>query len=144
MAKIEEITALLMDEIKIFEQNISKLKEESNKIHNTKLIIDSSKIENIFSQFLKQLNHDIEKLRIQTDGKTKSNYVPNWIGLLFLVCLSIIMISISINYLQFRTNLNAKEEAFELGRKSVFIHIDGFFKDNPKALKAYREWNKNE
>ena len=51
MAKIEEITALLINEIESFENALKELKKESDKLHNKEFVIDTSQIKIAFKEF---------------------------------------------------------------------------------------------
>ena len=86
MAKIEEITALLIDEIEDFKNSLEELKKESEKLHKKEFIIDTSQIKTAFKEFDQKLSTDYdhrlkEVSEIQKE-LTKKIIFPKWMILL--------------------------------------------------------------
>lgn len=145
MAKIEEVTALLIDEIESFEKAVTKLQIESEKLSKKTFTVNTSLLDNKFSDLMKITvkgyleQHD--KL-IELENKlNKTIIIPKWMIILFSLFLSVFILSLVINYFQFKGTKDVEKAGYEEGRVGVENHIRLFFNDNPKALKQYQEWN---
>ena len=71
MAKIEEITALLIDEIQSFEKAVATLQTESEKIKNTEFKVDTTPLNLKFSKLLNSIEVSFE------NQNTKLNTLQN-------------------------------------------------------------------
>ena len=147
MAKIEEITAMLINEIEDFKNSIEELKQESIKLDKKKFTIDTSKINMVLSDFNKKLNknYDLQQEQvIEIQKKLSSTMViPKWLIIVLITYTTALVFSISYNFYQKNNSIKIKEEALKEGKKSMETHILNFFKENPKALDSYKNW-KNE
>ena len=147
MAKIEEITAMLINEIEDFKNSIEELKQESIKLDKKKFTIDTSKINIVLSDFNKKLNmnYDLQQEQvIEIQKKLSSTMViPKWLIIVLITYTTALVFSISYNFYQKNNSIKIKEEALIEGKKSMETHILNFFKENPKALDSYKNW-KNE
>ena len=119
MAKIEEVTALLIDEIATFEKAVTKLKEESEKIKTTSFSINSSQIETTLSEFSKQLNDNyelqyIELLNLQ-NKLNKTVIIPNWMTILFSSFFIIFILSFGFNFYQYKKSIETENIAYKKG-----------------------------
>ena len=147
MAKIEEITAMLINEIEDFKNSIEELKQESIKLDKKKFTIDTSKINIVLSDFNKKLNmnYDLQQEQvIEIQKKLSSTMViPKWLIIVLITYTTALVFSISYNFYQKNNSIKIKEEALIEGKKSMETHILNFFKEDPKALESYKTW-KNE
>ena len=147
MAKIEEITAMLINEIEDFKNSIEELKQESIKLDKKKFTIDTSQINMVLSDFNKKLNknYDLQQEQvIEIQKKLSSTMViPKWLIIVLITYTTALVFSISYNFYQKNNSIKIKEEALKEGKKSIETHILNFFKENPKALDSYKNW-KNE
>ena len=147
MAKIEEITAMLINEIEDFKNSIEELKQESIKLDKKKFTIDTSKINMVLSDFNKKLNknYDLQQEQvIEIQKKLSSTMViPKWLIIVLITYTTALVFSISYNFYQKNNSIKIKEEALIEGKKSMETHILNFFKEDPKALESYKTW-KNE
>ncbi|WP_117884805.1 DUF6730 family protein [Aureibaculum luteum] len=91
MAKIEEITELLVNEISSFEKSIEQLGKVSDKLHATKVSIDIREIRAL----LHSHQHEIKAV-LDSQKKLYSRYeyllenakiYPNWAVIVFIVSL---------------------------------------------------------
>ena len=138
MAKIEEITAMLINEIEDFKNSIEELKQESIKLDKKKFTIDTSQINMVLSDFNKKLNknYDLQEEQvIEIQKKLSSTMViPKWLIIVLITYTTALVFSISYNFYQKNNSIKIKEEALKEGKKSMETHILNFFKENPKAL----------
>lgn len=147
MAKIEEVTAMLIDEIATFEKAIKELKEESEKIKTTSFSIDSSQIETTLSEFSKQLNDNyelqyIELLSLQ-NKLNKTVIIPNWMTILFSSFFIIFILSFGFNFYQYQQKKEIKITSYNKGVDAMKNHMQLYFNKNPKTFKHYRKWSKS-
>lgn len=95
MAKLEEISELLVSEIRDFEEAVKRLEE----IQKTKLTIDISELKNLFRDQKEVLkNHDLRAQHIYDlieKLNKESKFYPNWALTVFIVSLVLNIILIS-------------------------------------------------
>ena len=147
MAKIEEVTALLIDEIATFEKAVNKLQKESEQIKTTGFNIDTSQIETAFSEFSKKLDDNYElhyyELTSLQNKLNKTVIIPNWMTILFSSFFIIFILSISFSFYQYQKNIETKETSYIEGINAMKNHIQLYFNENPKTSKHYQKWQKN-
>ena len=144
MAKIEEITALLIDEIEDFKNSIEELKKESDKLHKKKFIIDTSQIKTAFKEFDKKLSadydHRLEEVSEIQKKLNKKIIIPKWMIILFSSFFIITILSLTFNIYQLKKTEEIKETAHENGLDEMRDHMKNYFDDNPNSLKQYQIW----
>ena len=150
MAKIEEITALLIDEISSFQKSVQELSEKTEVITNHKIKLDTSQVANLFVGFEKKLeqNYNLEEkqLKIIQNKLNKTIIFPKWMIVLFSVFFIITFFSFGLNIYQSQINEEIEKTAYEKGKKNLENHMLNFFDKNPSSMKAYKDWlnSKNE
>ena len=144
MAKIEEITAMLINEIEDFKNSIEELKQESIKLDKKKFTIDTSQINMVLSDFNKKLNmnYDLQQEQVLEIQKKLSStmVIPKWMVISFMTFSLILLMSISYNFYQHHTNIELKEKAYQEGKTQIETHIFSFFDAYPKSYKNYKKW----
>lgn len=146
MAKIEDITALLIEEIEGFNQSIKNLSKLNDRLQHTTIKADDSELKRTLQSFYKQY----ESLQIGyknelTNLQTKINaavIIPKWMTKVFISLCSLFFISFFFNFYQFQQKKSIKKEGVYEGRKDLENHIMTFFKENPKVEKTYKNWLK--
>lgn len=87
MAKLEQLSELLVSEISQFEKTVEKLK----KIQEERIGIDSSELANIFKQnqvYLNELTaNNIREMKNLGENLQKSKAYPVWVIILFIISL---------------------------------------------------------
>lgn len=98
MAKIEELTELLITEINNFEKSIQKLETLSEKINATKIGIDITEYKSIIeSHQQKMASHiqTIERFEQRFENQLKQAKIyPNWAVIVFIMSVLISMLSL--------------------------------------------------
>lgn len=139
MAKIEEITALLIDEITAFEKAVIQLKEESIIIQQQQITVDTTNVKTVFKDFEQKLNSNYqienEQLKMIQNKLNKTAIIPKWMTILFSLFFIGFLISIGLNFYQFQNSEKLKTERNELQN-----HIQQFFKENNNSIKQYKKW----
>lgn len=146
MTKIEEITALLIDEISLFNKSIKRLEIEREKIENVEIRIDTSEINDKFYNILdivkeenKDKNDNIKSIKNELSN---ASIFPRWIVILYSLLLAVFLVSFSLNFYQYQETKKIKKTAYELGKSNIRNQMQLFFDDNPNALKQFTKWNK--
>lgn len=146
MAKIEEITALLIDEIATFEKAVNQLQKQSEKIQTTNFTIDSSQIDITLSEFSKKLDNDYELQHLELiDLQNKLNktvIIPNWMTILFSSFFIIFILSFGFNFHQYQQKKETKKTSYNEGINAMKNHMQLYFNKNPKTFKHYQKWSK--
>tara|TARA_R110000868_G_scaffold280326_2_gene540363 strand:- start:7150 stop:7614 length:465 start_codon:yes stop_codon:yes gene_type:complete len=148
MAKLDEITELLVDELEGLKQMLVQLKTLTKELTGSETVKDISSIR----YELKELNKTQEDHFKRQDTRTiqieeqlkKSQIIPEW--LLFLVCM-VLILSLSISgYLGYQVAQfgEEKEKAFEEGSAYISTELKGYFVEHPEAYKTFLEWSKKE
>lgn len=144
MARIEEITALLADEIETFEKTVNKLAEQSTKLSQIELTVETGEFTQILKKFnnrlnLDQTNHEVKLNQILT-AMSNSVRIPKWYMIANLVIVFLFLASVGYNIYQSNKIEVVALESYQEGEKLVKNHIIDFFKENPKAKKQYEKW----
>ena len=148
MAKLDEITELLTDELEGLRRMLVKLETLGKELTGSETVQDISLIRNE----LKELNRtqgdhfqgqETRTIQIEEQLK-KSQIIPEW--LLFMVCL-ILIISLSISgYLGYQVAQSSeeKEKAFNEGKASNSTELNSYFEEHPEVYEGFLEWSKKE
>lgn len=142
MAKIEEVTALLIDEIAVFEKAVSQLKEESRIIQQQKITVDTTNVNTVFKDFEQKLNSNYQienkQLKVIQNKLNKTVITPKWMTILFSLFFIGFLISIGLHFYQFQNS-----EKIKTKKKELQNHMQQFFEENTNALKQYKKWKSN-
>ena len=144
MAKIEEITALLIDELELFQKTVKELKEESIQLQKTKLTVNTENVEAVFNGYNKELklsyNYIAKELNIIQNKLKEKGQIPKWFILYFMTISLVLSVSIILNFHFNNNNAAIESEAFRNGQENIESHIQQFFDSNPTSLKKYNNW----
>lgn len=145
MAKIEEVTALLIDEIASFQKSVEQLKKQTEGIEKHKIEIDVSKVKNVFNEFEHKLNTSYKlennQLKVIQNKLNKTAIFPNWMAILFSVFFIVLILSFGFNIYQYQQKKEVEKTAYEKGENNIKNHMLEFFEKSPKSLKAYQKWS---
>ena len=104
MAKLEEVTSLLVDEIEEFKQSVEKLEKISTQLKNTKIQMDLMEFKSIMNEHehkMEKHRNSIEYFDKQIEAKLKNAKIyPTWAVVVFVFSLLIGVISISYFFLK--------------------------------------------
>ncbi|WP_435139068.1 DUF6730 family protein [Formosa sp. A9] len=91
MTKLEELTALLVEELHQFNLNIEKLERLNSELKSTKLKIDVSEYKSIMESHQNQMQnheHHIEQFHTHFSAKIKrAKMYPTWAVVVFIITL---------------------------------------------------------
>ncbi|PQJ82617.1 DUF6730 family protein [Polaribacter glomeratus] len=151
MAKIEEITALMINEIDTFKSSVSQLQKvlpsiqkEVAKIENIHIKVDTSSYDQKFSQLLHkiELNYARQTNQLEQfkDKLKKRITIPNWVIIIFTTFVSLLLISSLYNFYHYKNAVKIKNEAYQKGKTQIETHIISFFDAYPNSYKTYKKW----
>ncbi|WP_445954995.1 DUF6730 family protein [Yeosuana sp.] len=99
MTKLEELTALLVNEINDFNKGIEKLEKINEQINTTKIKMDVSEYKSIIEEHQKQMaihKDTLERFEGRFNAKIEQAKIyPTWAVVVFIVCVLLTMVSIS-------------------------------------------------
>ena len=145
MAKLDEITELLTDELEGFKQMLAKLEQLSKELTSSETVQDISWIKHELKEIEKNQkahfqNQNAGSNKVEEQLK-KSQIIPQW--LLFMVCLVLILSLSFSGYLGYQVAQfgNQKEKAFKEGKIAISTELNDFFDEHPEAYNSYLEWS---
>lgn len=144
MAKLEEVAELLTEEIKEFENSISRLEELHAFLRNYKLKPDTSDIDFILRRY-----NDHQKKAIDDQHRLMGNVIqyikksvtfPKWAIKLFWGLLVLIFLVLGFSVYKVSRIPEIRQEAYGQGEQKALGHFRAFFEATPEASKLYQEW----
>lgn len=104
MTKLEELTALLVNEINDFKIEVEKLENIKNQINNTKIKMDLVEYKSIIEIHQQQMTsclNTIESFENRFESKIKQAKIyPTWAVVVFIVVIVISTVSVSYNFIK--------------------------------------------
>jgi len=98
MTKLEELTALLVNEINDFNRGVEKLEKISEQISTTKIKMDVTEYKSIIEVHQHKMDSHLNELRSlenRFDSKIKQAKIyPSWAVVIFIVCIVFTVVSI--------------------------------------------------
>lgn len=144
MAKIEDLTELLVSELSEFEKGIVKLAELEKRINNTEINVNLKELKPIIAAHENAMtssrqNQEHFLIKLETILKNAKVY-PKWAVITFMVMILITCLSIFYTYTVKSNALIAEETAYENGKNTASEHINRYLSENPKAFESYKKW----
>ncbi|GGK34511.1 hypothetical protein GCM10007962_31200 [Yeosuana aromativorans] len=104
MTKLEELTALLVNEINDFKNGVEKLDNFNDRLKDAKIRMDVSEYKTIIEEHQKQMASHIKAIEgfesRFNDKINKAKIYPNWAVVLFIVCIVVTIVLISYMFLK--------------------------------------------
>ncbi|WP_373516274.1 DUF6730 family protein [Pricia sp.] len=148
MAKLEEITELLTNELEEFKKGITHLEKLSKDLKNSEVAFDLSDIKRQLCQLKTNQDdhfhsHDSELRNLSSD-LAKAKLTPKW--LLALFCIASILTVLALGYFgyHFIQLEDSKAETFENGKEQVILDLKGYFDEHPEVYKGFQAWSKEQ
>ena len=144
MAKLEEVAELLTEEIKKFENSISRLEGLHAFLRNYRLKPDTTDIDFILRRY-----NDHQKKAIEDQHRLMGNVIhyikqsvtfPKWAVKLFWGHLVIIFLVLGFTVYKVSRIPEIRQEAYGQGEETAVGHFMAFFEASPEASELYQEW----
>ncbi len=148
MAKIDELTELLVNEFEGFKTASKEIKDSIEEIKNIEVKSDTTELETTIKDYFKEHRKSIHKQNVETDKLTRrlknASILPNWLRALSTV--SFLMVVFAFCYLAhvFITLDKQKEQAYENGKEAIHEVIREYYDTHPKEYEKLQEWAKEE
>jgi vancomycin resistance protein YoaR len=99
MTKLEELTALLVNEINDFNSSVDKLEQINMQLKDTKVKMDLNEYKVVTEEYLQKMAsyvNKVERFEKRFENKIKQAKIyPNWAVIVFIVCLIFGIVSTS-------------------------------------------------
>ncbi|TMM59131.1 hypothetical protein FEE95_06780 [Maribacter algarum] len=146
MKKMEEMMELFTDEIEGFSKSINKLESLSKNFVDLKIKTDTSSIEYLLKDFLKEQRKVItiykEKTTEIKQGLRLARITPNWMATLFCITVTIQVLSLSYFAYHFIHSENRNKAAYIEGQKESNESARRYFEDHPIIYEDYKKWTR--
>ncbi|SDF42241.1 DUF6730 family protein [Cellulophaga baltica] len=144
MAKIDELSELLIEELSDFKLQINKLETVSKEIHTMVIKPDITELK-FYMDGVIQLQNEIVKdqnLRLGaiSNKLTDSNRYPKWFLALLCVSLMAVLIVTGYTIYQLQSISEMKQLEYEKGQKEMGNHFYEFLESDAPSKKAYLNW----
>lgn len=104
MTKLEELTALLVNEINDFNKGIGKLEKVSEQISATKIKMDVSEYKSIIEEHQQQMaihKDTLERFESRFSAQIEQAKIyPTWAVVVFIVCVLLTLLFITVVFLK--------------------------------------------
>ena len=148
MAKLDEITELLTEELEGFRTAIAQLNKISGELKSSEVARDIYTIKQQLSDLDQKQDTHFQR-SIRESGKLSermaaAKLTPKW--LLALFCVASILTLLSLGYFgyHFIQLEDYKSEAFENGKEQIILDLKGYFDKHPEVYNDYQAWSKEQ
>lgn len=148
MAKLDEITELLTEELEGFRTAITEVKEISRELKSSEVVRDIYTIKRQLSELTEKQDAHFQR-NTRESGKlgetmATAKLTPKW--LLALFCIASISTVVSLGYFgyHFIQLEDDKAVAFKAGKEQVILDLKGYFDQYPEVYNGFQAWSKEE
>jgi hypothetical protein len=144
MARIEDVAALLTEEIDDFKKAVEKLEQLSGSLSKFTIQADTEPLKEIVEKHLIEQRKMISAQKRVVESLDMNNIkpapTPGWIikSRLALAFLGIIYVFYS--FYKISTIPDLERAALEKGEEQVKLHFQSFFNENENANEMYNDW----
>lgn len=104
MTKLEELSALLVNEIDDFKKGVEKLEKINDQLKDTKIKMDISEYKSIIEKHQQEMAshiNSIERFENRFNNKIEQAKIyPNWAVVVFVVCIVVTVVLVSYMFLK--------------------------------------------
>ena len=144
MAKLDEITEVLTEELEGFKKSIMKMEELSRELNSSKTQVSISRTREEISRLKQNQDNHFRDQRITVNQLVqevdKSKIIPKW--LLGLFCAMAICALTVLGYALFEISKvnDYQKEAYLKGKNETIQNILPFFEAYPETKRDYEKW----
>lgn len=148
MAKLEDISALLTEEIADFKKVTKEIKEVIKSVDNSGLRNEVSYlkgyIESHYNTLLVVNNNNNQSTKAMIDKITQSLSYPKWIIKVSIFLMIFVLSIVAFSFYRISQITELEIRAYEQGKSEMRSHYSNFVKDNSEVEKIYQVWIKNQ
>jgi hypothetical protein len=144
MAKLDEITAVLSEELEGFKNTVQKMEQLTKELNGSQTRTDIARTREEVSGLKETQDNHFQDQRMtinQMEHKlNNAKLTPKW--LLGLFCITILSTMLVLGYGLYRLNKvnDIRTEAYKKGKNDTAQHVESFFKAYPEAKGDYGIW----
>ena len=144
MAKLDEITELLTEELEGFKKAIQQMEGIAEELNSSQVRTDITAISEKVSRLKKDQGLHFQGQEIIVDRLDRkvsgAKLIPKWLLGLFCIAITCTMIVLGYAFYQMSTIDKVKEEAYQQGREETIQQILPFFDEHQESKKNYEKW----
>ena len=144
MAKLDEITELLTEELEGFKKAIQQMEGIAEELNSSQVQTDITAISEKVSQLKKDQGLHFQAPDIIVDSLNRkvsgAKLIPKWLLGLFCIAIACTMVVMGYAFYQISDIDDLKEEAYQKGREETIQQILPFFDEHPAAKENYEKW----
>lgn len=144
MAKLDEITELLTEELEGFKKAIQKMERIAEELNSSQVRKDISTISEKVSRLKVNQGLHFQTQEIIVDRLNRkvngAKLTPKWLLGLFCIAIACTMIVLGYSIYLINNLEDREEEAYQKGRKETIQQIRPFFDEHPEAKENYEKW----
>lgn len=148
MAKLDEITELLTEELEGFRKSIAQLNVISGELKSAEMVRDIYTINQQLSELREKQDTHFQRSNRESgklsEKMAAAKLTPKW--LLALFCIVSILTVLTLGYFgyHFIQLEDSKAEALENGKEQVILDLKGYFDEHPEVYKGFQAWSKEQ
>tara|TARA_R110000744_G_scaffold83679_2_gene163858 strand:+ start:4826 stop:5293 length:468 start_codon:yes stop_codon:yes gene_type:complete len=148
MAKLDEITELLTEELEGFRTAITEVKGISRELKSSEVVRDIYTIKRQLSELTEKQDAHFQR-NTRESGKlvetmATAKLTPKWLLALFCIASTLTVLALGYFGYHFIQLEDYKSEAFENGKEQVILDLKGYFDDHPEVYNDFQAWSKEE
>jgi len=148
MAKIDELTEVIVNEFETFKEASIGIKKSIEEIKNIEIEANTKELETTIKDYFKEHRKLIHEQSIEIDRLSRrlknASTLPNWLRALSSISLLIIVFTFCYLAHVFITLDKQKEQAYENGKEAIHEVIREYYNAYPKEYEKLQEWAKEE
>ena len=148
MAKLDEITELLTEELEGFRKAIAELSTVSQELKSSEVVLDIYTIKRQLSELREKQDahfqrHDSDLREISSRIAT-AKLTPKWLLALFCIAFTTAVLAIGYFGYHFIQLEDTRAKAFNNGNEQIILDLRGYFDEHPEAYKGFLTWSKEQ
>lgn len=148
MAKIDELTEVIVNEFEAFKEASKGIKESIEEIKNIEIEANTTELETTIKDYFKEHRKLIHKQHTEIDRLSRrlknASTLPNWLRALSSISFLIIVFAFCYLAHVFITLDKQKDQAYENGKEAIHEVIREYYDTHPKEYEKLQEWAKEE
>lgn len=144
MAKLDEITELLTEELEGFKKAIQQMEAIAEKLDSSQIRTEVTKISEKVSRLIENQSLHFQTQEIIVDRLNRrvngAKLTPKWLLGLFCIAITCTMIFFGYAFYEIDNIDDVKRETYQKGREETIQQILPFFEEYPEAKESYEKW----
>ncbi|MFD2588910.1 DUF6730 family protein [Croceitalea marina] len=148
MAKLDEITELLTDELEGFRTAIAQLNKISGELKSSEVVRYIYTIKQQISDLDQKQDTHFQR-SVRESGKLSekmadAKLTPRWLLALFCIAFTFNVLALGYFGCHFIQLEDYRAESFENGKEQVILDLKGYFDEHPEVYNDFQAWSKEQ